>query len=89
MGARPPGGSLPPPHAAMAGAALWVHFASEAPLGGSVGCRRVPSNGEQSESLTVVKRASDGETKAQRGSDGLSRLLTQPHTHPLHMEAFQ
>lgn len=29
----------------------------------------------------VVKWASDGETKARRGSDGLSRPLTQPHTH--------
>lgn len=46
-----------------------------------MGSRRVPSNGKRYESLTVVKWASDGETKAQRGSDGLSRLLTQPHTH--------
>lgn len=28
-------------------------------------CRWVPSNGERYESLTVVKWASDGETKAQ------------------------
>lgn len=49
----------PPPNARMAGAAFWVHFAAEASLGGSVGCGRVPSNGERYESLTAVKWASD------------------------------
>lgn len=63
----------------MAGAAFWVHFAAEAPLDGNVGWRWVPSNGERYESPT--KRASDWETKARRGRDGLSGPLTQPHTH--------
>lgn len=31
--------------------------------------------------LAGVKWAFDGETKAQRGSDGLAPPLTQPHTH--------
>lgn len=52
------------------------------------GCGRVFSNGERCESPTVVKWASDGVTKPQRGSDGLSPI-PHPATHPPHMEAFQ